>query len=865
MSKYLCFRYYKVILTVIIIILSSCNKKNPEYFKDGVSIQLAKLREKQINNLKYYTSFNVPDSIHKQVTGHEIIEFNFNKDLKEPLILDFRNPESFIISVQVNSENIKCNFENEHIIIPSSKLINGKNQIEIKFIAGNRALNRNKEYLYTLFVPDRACTAFPCFDQPSLKAKFQTEITIPNDWIAITNSPLINQKTDNNNRRTFIFDESEPISTYLYSFVAGKFNSVSKTYNDTIITMYHRENDISKLNYNINKLFDLQYSSLKWLEEYTQIDYPFKKLDFIIIPSFQYSGMEHPGAILYRDSKLFLENNSTVRDKLDRANLIAHETAHMWFGNLVTMEWFSEVWLKEVFANFMAGKIVNPQYPEFNHDLNFIISHYPSSYSVDRTMGANPIEQDLSNLKNAGSLYGDIIYHKAPIIMKQLENIIGKEILQNGLQDYLIQNKYENASWNDLISILDSYVSSDLKAWSNSWVYESGMPNYEVLKAYNERNILQSIIIEQSDPKNKGRLWSQEIEMIIANNFKYKTYNFELKDTFNAIELELQSNTPNYIFPNSNGLGYGYFKLDSSSINSISNQLKNIKDPVLRCSMFISLWENMLNQNVKPKKLINTYIECLKTETNPQNIDLVLEYIESIFWRFLIKSERTLLAPSLENFIWEKVHSENSISKKASFFNSFKKLVTTTNSVNLLYQIWKKEIVISGLDFSINDFTNISFELAIRDFDNIDDILNKQYNNIKNAERKERFLFIKPALSSNINDRDYFFEKLKYEKNREKESWVIDGLQCLHHPIRSEESVKYIIPSLKILEELQITGDIFFPINWLDATFHGHSSIDAVLNINLFLNEYPDLPVNLKNKVLQSSDLVFRSSIIKNE
>ena len=171
--------------------------------------------------------------------------------------------------------------------------------------------------------------------------------------------------------------------------------------------------------------------------------------------------------------------------------------------------------------------------------------------------------------------------------MKQLENIVGEEILQTGLQNYLSQNKYENASWNDLISILDSIVPSDLKAWSNSWVYESGMPNYEVLKAYNEENILQSIIIEQLYPKNEGRQWSQEIEIIDAENIKYNTYNNELKDTFNAIELELNSNTPNYIFPNSNGLGYGYFKLDSSSTNTILNQLKNIN--CLYVLFFISI------------------------------------------------------------------------------------------------------------------------------------------------------------------------------------------------------------------------------------------------------------------------------------
>ena len=138
--------------------------------------------------------------------------------------------------------------------------------------------------------------------------------------------------------------------------------------------------------------------------------------------------MEHPGAIFYNDSRLMLDKNPSVNERLNQANLIAHEVSHQCFGNLVTMQWFNDVWLKEVFASFMADLIVNPQYPEVNHELAFLLSHYPRSYTVDRTGGANPIVQPLDNMLNAGTLYGDIIYHKSPIMMRQMVHQMVKSL-----------------------------------------------------------------------------------------------------------------------------------------------------------------------------------------------------------------------------------------------------------------------------------------------------------------------------------------------------------------------------------------------------------------------------------------------------
>ena len=147
---------------------------------------------------------------------------------------------------------------------------------------------------------------------------------------------------------------------------------------------------------NRDAIFDLHAAALTWLERYTGIPYPFGKFDFLLVPAFQFGGMEHPGAIFYNASGLLLDESATQNQQLERASVIAHETAHMWFGDLVTMRWFNDVWMKEVFANFMAAKIVNPSFPDMNHDLRFLYAHYPPAYDVDRTAGTNAIRQPLA-------------------------------------------------------------------------------------------------------------------------------------------------------------------------------------------------------------------------------------------------------------------------------------------------------------------------------------------------------------------------------------------------------------------------------------------------------------------------------------
>src|SRR5918911_4363997 len=389
----------------------------------GVSEALARERAAAFSEVRYDLAFTVPVNRQQPVEG--ILRLTLTLNAPRRIVVDFSAPKERVRTVRVGENAVAPEFVEDHLIIPADATRAGENRIVIEFAAGDEALNRSDDFLYTLFVPARAHLTFPCFDQPDIKARYTLALDVPAGWETVANGPEAGRETARDRVRVR-FAETKPLPTYLFGFVAGKFSVERATRNNRELRMFHRETDAAKVARNRAALFDLHASALAWLEDYTAIPYPFEKLDFILIPSFQFGGMEHAGAVLYNASSLMLDESATQNQLLNRASTIAHETSHMWFGDLVTMRWFNDVWMKEVFANFMAAKIVNPSFPNVNHDLRFLVSNYPAAYAVDRTAGTHPIRQELANLNDAGSLYGNIIYDKAPVVMRQLEMIVGE-------------------------------------------------------------------------------------------------------------------------------------------------------------------------------------------------------------------------------------------------------------------------------------------------------------------------------------------------------------------------------------------------------------------------------------------------------
>ncbi len=848
MPQFQIFRLSNLLFCFFILSLLSCSE--PKKITPGISAELAVERKQSINNLVYQLHFNLPASAKDSIPATEVITFQLNNN-DAPLQLDFNAPVGHVKSVRVNQQAATVVHQSEHLVIESRLLTEGTNTLEIEFIAGDAALNRNADYLYTLFVPSRASSCFPVFDQPDLKAVYRLQLTIPKNWLAVSNGKITGIDSSGS-QPIYRFSDTKPTSTYQFAFAAGRFSKATDPVSG--MNMYYRETDTAKVARNLPRIFELHRESLTWLNDYTGIDYPYEKFDFALMPAFQFGGMEHPGNIFYRESSLFLDPSASVLEEMRRASLIAHETAHMWFGNLVTMQWFNDVWLKEVFANFMAAKMVDPSFPQINHELRFLMAHYPGAYDIDRSAGSHPVQQPLDNLRNAGSIYGAIIYQKAPIMMRNLESLMGAEAFQLGLRDYLKTYAYGNATWDDLIGSLKKHTDKDLAVWNKAWIKTKGMPAI----AYgpdDSKNKIQVSVVNDT----LGITWPQFFLFNIIENGKEKVVEVTIsKDQPSLLDTKIISPI---VIPNYKGRGYGYFHADQASMDVMLNSVSTMNDPEARAGIWMNVWEYLLRGELDPERVIQQMMGSINTEKDPLVLEYVIDKIGRIFWQFIKPAQRTLLSQSLDDAIFERMVHEKDNSIKRTLFNGYLNVALSPGGITNLRRLWKNEIT-AGLDLSERDHVMLAYEIALRQAEGYESILQEQLKSITNPDRKAEMEFIMPALSSEVSVRDNFFEILKNKENRTHEPWVLQAQRMLHHPLRSQQAVKYVKPSLELLEEMQRTGDIFFPKGWLDATLQEYQTPEAAGIVREYLVENKTLRPDLRNKLLQSADMLFRAEQI---
>ncbi len=847
----------------------------------GVSLELARHRAATLSDIRYEAAFRIPADRNADVTGS--VTLSLDRTGNGPLVLDFADPTR-VRSVRVAGRAVHWEPIHDHLVIPDSVLPAGRDAVTVDFAAGDGPLNRRDEFLYTLFVPDRAHEAIPSFDQPDLKGRFRLRLTVPEAWTAVANGAVERQET-RGDEVVYEFAETEPLPTYLFAFAAGEFQVEEAVRDGRPLRLIHRETDSEKVARNRDAIFDLHATALAWLEDYTAIPYPFGKFDLVAIPSFQYNGMEHPGAILYRASSLFLDESATRNQELGRASVIAHETAHMWFGDLVTMRWFDDVWMKEVFANFMAAKIVNPSFPDLDHELRFLFAHYPGAYGVDRTAGANAIRQPLENLDDAGSLYGAIIYQKAPIVMRQLERLTGEAPFRDALRSYLDAHRFGNAGWPALVEELDRVTALDVRAWSRVWIEEPGRPVIDVEVERSDRAMgtgpagaSTGITVRPRDPAGRGRVWPQRT-VVAALPVESVTPPRGLASaapppeprplalnpvTLGGEPVTLQAPVgTEVVLPNVTGLGYGLFRLDPRSRDRLLEGLEELPEPLERAVAWLDLWEMMLEGAVDPAALLDTGLRIVAGESDELVAQQVLGDLSELFWRYVGPGTRSVRAAGIETLLWNRVVAVEGASAKAAYFNAWRSMATTDDAVERMREVWSGERAIEGLPLSERDRTDLALQLAVRGVDDAGAVLDRQESEIDNEDRRERFAFVRRAASPDPAVRRAFFESLADPASRAREEWVVSALSLLHHPLRADESLGYVRPGLDLLLEVRATGDIFFPTRWLAATLGGHASAEAAAIVRDFIERHPDYPPRLKGKLLQEADPLFRAQRLR--
>ena len=824
----------------------------------GVSEALARERAAAIKDLRYQVTFVIPPERTAPVRGSVTVRFTLAAPQR--VVLDFPQPRGNVQAVRTAHGPADAAFQNGHIVVAATDMRAGLNELTVDFTAGDESLNRSEEFLYTLFVPSRAQFAFPCFDQPDLKARYQLTLEVPTDWQAIANGAEAARQPAGTSHSRVTFAETQPLPTYLFAFVAGRFSMETATRDGRALRLFHRETDAAKVARNRDAIFDLHAGALEWLQRYTDIPYPFGKFDVVLIPSFQFTGMEHPGAILYNASSLLLDESATQTQKLDRASVIAHETSHMWFGDLVTMRWFNDVWMKEVFANFMAAKIVNPSFPELNHELRFLLTHYPSAYQVDRTGGTNAIRQSLANLNEAGQLYGPIIYQKAPIVMRQLEMLLGETGLRDGLREYLRQYSFGNATWLDLVSLLDARTPTNLKNWSRAWVEQRGRPRFELETKVDSQDRMSAMKLTMSDPLRRGLVWPQRLKVAVGQPDGVRVLAVDVSRSSVSVPGAVGLKRPSFVLPNGEGLGYGLFLLDEYSREYLVARVETLPDPLTRGSAWVTLWDNLLEARIDATEFFDTASRAVAIESDEQNVERILAYLVRTFWRFLPANERLSRSPAFEALLRSGLERAPTMSRKAAWFNALRDTALTPGSLEWLERVWRRQEAVPGLPLAEPDEIALALELAVRDVPGAGDILQQQHDRTQNPDRKARFAFVMPALSSDPAVREQAFERFRDVQNRRREPWVVESLRYLNHPLREKHAYRFLRPALDLLREIQRTGDIFFPTRWAEATLSGHQSPDAAAAVRRFLAGNPQLPERLRWTVLVASDELMRAA-----
>ena len=332
--------------------------------------------------------------------------------------------------------------------------------------------------------------AFPCWDEPPLKATFTLTLTIPEEMVAVSNMLPGSESVGSGGKKTVSFGTTPLMSTYLLAFIIGDLASIEqRAANGTLIRVWTTRGKEEQGRYAL----DVSLKLLDYFNDYFGIPYPLEKLDHIAIPDFAAGAMENWGAITYREVALLIdpESSSAMARELV-ASIIAHEMAHMWFGDLVTMAWWDDLWLNESFASWMGDKAVDHLFPEWEMWTQFVSSDTNRALSLDGLANSHPIEQAVENPAQIGELFDAISYSKGGSVLRMLHHFLGEEPFRTGLQSYLDQHKYDNARQRDLWDALGEASDQPVADMMHSWVNQTGYPVVEVETERSENAVVVS-------------------------------------------------------------------------------------------------------------------------------------------------------------------------------------------------------------------------------------------------------------------------------------------------------------------------------------------------------------------------------------
>jgi aminopeptidase N len=833
----------------------------------GVSHELAQWRAKQYRDVRYSLRILLsPDAATLQGTAR--VEVTLPRRVPD-LVLDWRpSAASHVTHLRVNGRRARIRLDREHLIVPAKQLRTGKNRLTFSFespiAASGSAVTRyvdredRAEYVYTLFVPSDASSAFPCFDQPDLKARFKLDLLVPRAWTAVGNAPVTRTEIAGNSVRHIRFAETKPISTYLFAFAAGPFAEIFATPGGTRV--FVRKSQLARARQEAPELLRLNREAVHWFERYFASRFPFPKYDLVLVPELAYGGMEHAGATFLREDVVLFPSAPNDTDILARAEVVFHEASHQWFGDLVTMRWFDDLWLKEGFANFMAAKAAEallPTQPVWNA-FNALKT---AAYRTDVTAGTTPIYRALPNLASAKSVYGNIVYGKAPAVLRQAESFVGEEAFRTAVRRLLKQRAYGSAEWTDFVRALERASKRKLGDWAAAWVKRRGMPEVRLSWDTDREGRPRNMTLQQHDVLGEGGLWPMKVTVFALPE----------EGLPRSAEVELTGeNTPvpqlegmpeiDFAFANFGDYGYGRFLLDPASRDDVLDRPEIVQGALLRSLVFGALWEAVRDAELAPLAYLDFVIRVAPLERDPVTLASLLARAQAAFLAYASDGQRDEAAPRFEQFLADGMLHADTPSRRITFLRTFMASAWSESGRGQLKALLDETLEIPGVKLSSRDrFRTIARLLALDDPD-AKKLLSAQVAADPGADGR-RYAFAAGAAERSAEAKRIYFERFFNDQSL-AESWIEAALPPFNTIEHADLTQPFLDLALAALPELKKKRKIFFVNDWLAAFVGGQLDAQAFDQVGSFAHQ-PDLDPDLKLQLLEAMDGLARTVKIR--
>ena len=844
----------------------------------GVSHDLAKARAARVSDLHYALQFTLRSHADR-MPGRETVRFTLAQRSADDLPIDYR--EGTLQSATLNGQPIPAVLKSGHLVLPAAQLHAGENTLETEFTSpvatAGAAITRyedkedGSEYFYSLFVPMDASMAFPCFDQPDLKARFTLDLETDLDpRLRVISNGREEQGTINLNGQTLPhhFQETRPISTYLFAFASGPWAKLSGQPGEP--DLYVRTSQRKRAEAEAPHVQQLTARGTKWLSEYFQQPFPFPKYDLVLIPGFPFGGMEHAGATFLNENGVLFRSAPTANDRFTRDTLVLHELTHQWFGDLVTMRWFNDLWLKEGFAQYMAYRALAELDPAAQPWKHMYEEIKPLAYGIDETEGTTPIFQDIPNLKDAKSAYGAIVYQKAPSILKQLAFRLGDEPFRDGLRAYLKQHAYANAEWADLVNALQSASGQDVRAWANAWVLQRGMPEITTAWSCNTQGTLQRLTLAQNDVLPDGYTWPMVNEVLLSYGTAKQPMRVRVDWKSSQVEVPGVQGTPcpQYVFANSGDEAYGRFLLDGTSEAAVKPVLLHASasaaDPLLRSMLWGALWENVHTARSAPRGYVELALHDLPGQTDETLARLQYGRANTALQRYVGAATRAPLVAELERVATDRMQRAPSVGLRLVAFRALGAAAETPTARATLKAMLAGTVTIPGVELRPLDRWNLVARLiALGDADAPALLAAESKRDTSDDGRRSAWA-VQAGAPDAAAKATYFAAYLVPPKSPEAkpEDWLSQSLGPFNQVRQSTLTMPYLRQSLDQLPEIKRDRKIFYLGVWLSAFLGGQTTPQAEAAVRGWLAQ-PGIDPDLRRKVLENLDSLERTVRIR--